>query len=86
MKLTQTVCSGSVKAETGSGDITLRKISAESFDFRSGSGDVKGSVYGPVDFIVDTGSGSVRTRGGVRGEAECRVKTGSGDVDLETDR
>ena len=83
--LSKTVCSGSVKAESGSGDIRLRKASAASFDFRSTSGNVKGSVVGSVDFIVESSSGSVRTRGGVRGAAACRVRTGSGDVDLEID-
>ncbi len=81
--LSKTACSGSVKAETGSGNIRLHRAAAASFDLRSASGDVKGSVSGSMDFLVETTSGSVRTRGGVRGAAECRVKTGSGDVDLE---
>ena len=81
--LTETVCRGKLTAETSSGDIRLQRAAAGSYELRSTSGDVDGSVYGPVDFIVDTGSGDVRTKGGQRGAAPCQVSTRSGDVDLE---
>lgn len=85
VRLTRINCDGEVKVETASGDIRLRNAKAESFTLQTSSGDVKGSVLGTMDFIVDSASGSIRTRGGVRGAAPCRVKTASGDVDLDID-
>ena len=83
MNLTRIVCDGAARVETTSGEITLQDAGAKSFELSANSGDVEGSVRGPVDFIVDSTSGDIHTSGGVRGAAPCRVSTTSGDVDLE---
>ncbi|WP_327086450.1 DUF4097 domain-containing protein [Nonomuraea sp. NBC_01738] len=69
-----------VKTHTGSGDITLRQLSAI-FEATTGSGDIEGSGLAGKKVTVDTGSGAVELK--MTGAPDdVKLETGSGDVKL----
>ena len=79
MTLTDTVASGSIRAETTTGDVTLTRADAATLYLKTTSGAVTGSLLTPKIFYTDTTSGSVSapkyTEGGI-----CEIKTTSGDI------
>ena len=70
---------GTVKAQTGSGNITARSL-AGPFDVNASSGDIQIEQTAAGDVKAHTGSGNIEIKG-VDGGA--RAETGSGNVTIE---
>ncbi|GIH92100.1 DUF4097 family beta strand repeat-containing protein [Planobispora siamensis] len=67
-----------VRADTGSGDITLRSLTGQ-VDATAGSGDIDASGLGGKNLTADTGSGDVEVKfAGVPDRVE--IETGAGDA------
>ena len=66
----------------GSGTITLDGLKAESVDISTTSGNVRGTLSGPMRYEIQTTSGRVDVPPSDHSGGRCRVLTTSGDVNL----
>ncbi len=72
---------GTLRLDTGSGDVELRRIEADDLSVDTGSGAVRGSELRTPKLTVDTGSGDVALR--VVTARTVKVDTGSGNVTVD---
>ncbi len=72
---------GDAQIETGSGDVEVSCIRADSIVLESGSGDIKGTGLVTINLDSETGSGDMNLSFEYVAEL-IEVETGSGDIDL----
>ena len=82
VELCEVIAKGELEIEAVSGDIDIEDSDAASIDIKTVSGDVRGTLLSPKNFIYSTTSGNVRFPASSSESGECRVKTTSGDIKL----
>ena len=81
IKLTNVVCSGSLKAEMSTGDIKLKNVIAtEKFNIRCGTGDVEFERSDAAEIFARTDTGDVK--GTLLSEKIFIARSDTGDVDV----
>lgn len=81
IKLTNVICSGSLKAEMSTGDIKLKNvIASEKFNIRSGTGDVEFERSDAAEIFVRTDTGDIE--GTLLSEKIFIARSDTGDANV----
>ena len=81
IKLTNVICSGTLKAEMSTGDIELKNvIASEKFNIRSGTGDVEFERSDAAEIFVRTDTGDVE--GSLLSEKIFIARSDTGDANV----
>ena len=82
--LKDVVCSGDCRIECTTGDVKLSDCDARSFNIRTGTGYVKGTLLSGKEFVVSSRMGDIdvpeSSGGGI-----CEISTGTGNISIEID-
>ncbi len=80
--LENTVASGRMTLESGSGGVKFDRIDAQELKIKSSSGGVKGTLLSGKMFSVSVGSGSMEIPKDDPNGGYCEINTGSGSINI----